>query len=625
MTRPLVEIDDLTIGYRSGAKFADVLKSVSLPIHQGESLGLVGESGCGKSTLAFALLGYLRPGSVVRSGEVRLEGEDLFSLTPKPLRQIRGGRVALVAQDASQSLTPTMRVGAQVLETLKLHTELGSGEARNRVVEILDQVNLPDPVAISRRFPHELSGGQKQRVAIAVALAADPEMLVLDEPTTGLDATTQARVLDLLEGIRGRTGAAMVYVSHDLGVISRACDRMAVMYAGEVAEMGAAGDIFARPSHPYPRGLIASIPRVSEPGLPPSLPGQPPVPGERPKGCAFVSRCPFADEKCETLAPTLQRISGKAQGEAGTPHFARCHYSERVASSPPPRATRPPSADKRWDSEEALLLEIQDLEAIYASPGVSAALRRLRGSTKETPVLSNIDLDIRRGETLALVGESGSGKSTLARIVAGLQSPSGGRLRFGGEPLSPHVERRSPQTRRKIQLIFQDPDSSLNPRHTVRDILERPLRLFFGLSRKQRGECVSRLLKQVRLSARHAERYPGQLSGGEKQRVAIARAFAAEPDLIICDEVVSALDVSVQAAVLELLAELQAERSVAYLFITHDLAVVRAVADRVAVLNEGRLCETGPTEEIYAPPRHPYTESLLSAALEPASPRGNWT
>jgi len=614
MKQELVQVDRLTIGYRSRqGQMVDVLRNVSLVMSKGETLGLVGESGCGKSTLGLALLGFLRPGGRLRAGTVCFDGVDLFGLTSEELEQFRGKRVALIPQNAGQSLTPTIRVGAQIAEPLMLHLGYDQAAARDRVVELLRLVHLPQPAAMAERYPHELSGGQLQRVIIAMALAGVPELLILDEPTTGLDVTTQAHILALLREIREQTGTAMLYISHDLGLIARVSDRVAVMYAGEIVEDGLATEVFGQPTHPYARGLLASIPRLTESSLPQSMPGRPPAPGEHEVGCAFAPRCPLAGEACTTVDPTFKMTNHDGK----TPHLVRCHHWKRVVAAKVSGQVQDSRARAKHIVEAEPLIELSEVDITYAKRGFGAYLRRLRGEPEPPRTVSDITLTIHRGETLALVGESGSGKSTIARTIAGLLPPCAGRLGFEEHDLTRVVERRPADLRRRIQLIFQNPDASLNPRHTVRQILDMPLCLYFDLSREQRFEQSVSSLERVRLSSPYIHRFPGQMSGGEKQRVAIARAFAAEPDMVLCDEVTSSLDVSVQAAVLHLLADLQAERGVAYLFISHDLAVVHAIADQVAVLYQGQLCEVGPVEQIYAPPYHPYTETLLAAVPEP--------
>ena len=608
MNEPLVEVNDLTIGYRNRqGQIVKVLREVSLVIQRGGALGLVGESGCGKSTLGNALLGHLRSGSQMQAGTVRFEGVDLFDLTPEELQELRGGRIALIPQNAAESLTPTMRIGAQIVEALRFNRGLARAEARTLAMELLGQVRLPQPEEMFTRYPHELSGGQQQRVAIAKALAGEPELLVLDEPTTGLDVTTQAHLLDLLTEIVAQLDTAMLYISHDLGVIARVSDRVAVMYAGEIVEVATVADIFARPTHPYTRGLLASIPRLTMAGIPKAMPGQPPTPGEHGAGCSFTPRCSFADGTCETVAPTLDAAAQPGQ-------LVRCHHWQTVAKIEFSQELQQAfhKAVRKVEPEPAV--ELAGVEIAYTRQGL---IQRLRGLPEPPATVSDITLTVHKGETLALVGESGSGKTTIVRTIAGLMLPRMGSLKFKDYDLNVGVDRRPLELRQQIQLIFQNPDASLNPRHTVAEILDQPLRLYFNLNRSQRRERSMELLERVRLAPHYRLRYPGQLSGGEKQRVAIARAFAAEPQLVLCDEVTSALDVSVQAAVLDLLADLQAERGVTYIFIAHDLALVHAFADRVAVLYQGRLCEVGPTDQIYTPPHHPYTETLLAAAPKP--------
>jgi peptide/nickel transport system ATP-binding protein len=614
MSQALAHIDGLTISYRTRqGDLADVVRKVSLDMGPGEALGLVGESGCGKTTLGLAMLGFLRPGGQLRAGRVHFDGIDLFNLNLKELQALRGKRVALIPQNAGQSLTPTMRAGAQIAEALTLHRGLGESEARGRVVELLDQVHLPQPAEMAGRYPHELSGGQVQRVVIAMALAGEPELLILDEPTTGLDVTTQAHILELLRELQAQTGMAMLYVSHDLGAIARVSHRVAVMYAGQIVEDGPATRVFGEPTHPYARGLLASIPRLSESVLPQAMPGRPPAPGEHVLGCAFTVRCPYADKTCTETDPEPRSF----WDDSGAPRMVRCHHWQRIAASETLGQPREVRIRAKGAIGQEPLIELTEVNITYAKRGLNAFLRRLRGQHEPPDTVSGITLTVHRGETLALVGESGSGKTTIARTIAGLLPPRAGQLWMAQEDLSRIVEKRPSELRRRVQFVFQNPDASLNPRHTVSQILDMPLRLYFKLGRGQRLERSVNTLRRVRLSSSFVHRFPGQMSGGEKQRVAVGRAFVAEPDVVLCDEVTSALDVSVQAAVLNLLAELQAERGVAYLFISHDMAVVRAIADRVAVLYQGRLCELGPVELIYAPPYHPYTETLLAAVPEP--------
>jgi peptide/nickel transport system ATP-binding protein len=602
----LIRVRDLCIGFtaRDGSTLP-VLRNITLDVRRGESVGLVGESGSGKSTLALAMMGYLKRGLRVIGGTAVFDDQDMFALTRPELERIRGGRLALIPQNSGQSLTPSLRIGAQIAEALRLHAALPVAEHPARVIRLLEQVRLPDPGAMALRYPHELSGGQQQRAAIAMALAGEPEALLLDEPTTGLDVTTQAHILELLRDLARGTGLAMVYVSHDLGAIAQVCDRVAVLYAGEVVLEGATRQVLRDPAHPYARALLASIPRLSDPRLPMALDGLPPAPGKAGQGCAFVDRCAIAAGMCHRARPDLSLLASGAR--------VRCHLPDAVGS-PPTQATG--ACELRRTDGGQDLLTLRDLSISYARTGVVDQL--LRRAPTAPPTVDGIAVQLARGETLGLVGESGSGKSTILRAIAGLVAPQGGEIALAGDgALPPLVDHRRPDQLRRIQLIFQNPDESLNPRQTVAEILAQPLQLYFGLSSDALHRRSVELLEAVRLGAHYLDRLPGQLSGGEKQRVAVARAFAAEPDIVLCDEVTSALDVSVQAAVLDLLDRLRRSHGTAYVFVSHDLAVVRALSDRVAVLYQGRLCEIGPSAAVYAAPSHPYTEVLLGAVLEP--------
>ncbi len=599
---PMLDVDNFTLGYTNAeGRLVSVLRNVSLQVAPGEALGLVGESGCGKSTLALAMMAFLRSGSQVQNGAIRFHDQDLFALKPQLLQSLRGGRIGLIPQNAGQSLTPTLKIDAQLYEALKLHSDLPRSQWRQRAIELLQQVRLPAPEAMLERYPHQLSGGQQQRVAVAMALAGQPELLILDEPTTGLDVTTQAHILELLRTLRQELDMAMVFVSHDLGAVARISDRIAVMYAGEVIELGSSREVLLQPTHPYTRALLNAIPRLDAEGLPPSLPGYPPKVGSITRGCAFASRCPHAQPICSNQDAPLAALSG---------HQVRCHLAGEL---------KRPTSDSKvvplpvQSSEESLLM-LEQVQISYHRPGLMDTLLQ-----RPDPVatVDGIDLQLKKGETLALVGESGSGKSTIMRAISGIHPARNGQIRLKQDDLNLPVEQRSKALKRRVQMIFQNPDASLNPRHTVFEILQQPLRLYFGLNHDACREKAAELLSLVRLAPHYLDRLPGQLSGGEKQRVAIARCFAGDPDLILCDEVTSALDVSVQAAVLKLLKELQQQRGVTYLFIAHDLAVVKAIADQVAVLYQGRICQIGPVSEVFSGHHHPYTRTLLNAVLEP--------
>ncbi|MDA0961399.1 MAG: dipeptide ABC transporter ATP-binding protein [Proteobacteria bacterium] len=606
MTIPVIDIRDISIGFtaKSGA-ILPVLRNIDLTVAEGESVGIVGESGSGKSTLALASMGFLKRGLRLLDGSVAFRGEDMFSLTRTELEKIRGGELALIPQNSGQSLTPTLRIGAQLIEALRLHSSVPASEHAAKAVELLGQVRLPDPKAILSRFPHELSGGQQQRVAVAIALAGEPHALLLDEPTTGLDVTTQAHILELLRDIARERSMAMVYVSHDLGAIARVCDRVVVMYAGEVVLEGTTRQVLKTPAHPYARGLLASIPRLADHHLPVALDGRPPAPGGAGTGCSFVDRCPLAQDCCRAERPALATLPG---GE-----LARCFYADKAAEM---LLSETGAVPVELKSDGPPALQLDDLSISYHQPGLFDKL--LGRAETRVATVDDISITVHRGETLGLVGESGSGKSTILKSVAGLLPPAGGNITVaGGEKLAPVAENRRPEHLRSIQLIFQNPDDSLNPRQTIAEILEQPLRLYFGLTGQALYDRSIEILNRVRLGGHYLARLPNQLSGGEKQRVAIARAFAADPELVLCDEVTSALDVSVQAAVLDLLNELKEKQGTTYIFVSHDLAVVKALSDRVAVLYQGRLCEIGPSDQVYTTPSHPYTEVLLGAVLEP--------
>jgi len=600
MSAALLEVENLSIG-TAGRNGALIVDDVSFSLAPGDTLGIAGESGCGKSTLLLALMGVARSGLVRRAGACRFDGLSLFDASEQQLERIRGGKLALIPQNAGLALTPTMRIGEQIDEALQLHGDLAAPARRARIVELLDAVHLPTPAALVSRYPHELSGGQLQRVAIAMALAAEPALLLLDEPTTGLDVTTQLGILDLLGELRRRTGVAMVCVSHDLGVIARLSDRMMVMYAGQAIEMAPAAELLRNPAHPYARALIASIPRLTIGAIPASIPGRPPAPGEAPPGCRFAPRCPKVQPVCRRDMPLLHERPPGAS--------VACHFPDAG-----PLALQTPAADRaRIDATVPPLLTIDRLEVTYERTGLFGGHR-----ADATRAVDDVSLELRPGEILGLVGESGSGKSTILRCVAGLWPMLGGDIVFGpDQSLDRPAAQRDRSVLRAIQLVFQNPDASLNPRQTVREILAQPLRLYFNPDRRELAERTSAALRDVRLDDSYLDRYPAQLSGGERQRVAIARAYAAEPDILLLDEVTSALDVSVQASILQLIRELSRTRGTACILVSHDLAVVQALADRIAVLYRGKLVEVGPARETCQAPTHAYTKTLIAAVLEP--------
>ena len=596
MSKPVLDVAGLTVAFRRReGRLATVVSDVSFSLLAGRLTGLAGESGSGKSTAVLTAMGYRMAGSVVLAGTSRLDGIDLLAASPDALRHHWGRIIAYVAQDASQSLDPLIKIGGQLAEPQRLHLGLTGLELKQRSVQLLEEVGIPDPELALGRYPHQFSGGQQQRIALAIAMSCRPRALVLDEPTTGLDVTTQAQVLGLIRRLVRDTGTAAVMISHDLTVLATVCDELSIMYGGEIVERGSAAGIYASPRHPYSAALIDAVPRVDEALLVVGIPGLPPAEVDTER-CSFAPRCRFVESRCHEKHPLLASI------EPG--RLVRCLRADELG----PISSRRLVVDRpEWITQPQSLLQVNDVVCAY--PGRRAV-----------NVVAGVSLTVDAGETVALVGESGCGKSTLLRAVAGLHSPRSGTIEFSGKSLAARAVRRPPTVRRQLQIVFQDPHSSLNPRHRIGDILGRPLELFRpDLGRRERTARVGELLEEVRLDRALVDRYPHQLSGGQKQRVALARAFAAEPELILCDEVVSALDVSVQASILELLVGLARLKRTALLFVTHDLAVVHAIADRVYVMRSGAIVEEGEAAEIFGHPREEYTRTLLAAVPRPTT------
>jgi peptide/nickel transport system ATP-binding protein len=599
--RTALELRGLSVGYlQPDGGVNPVVWDVDLTLERGTIQGLAGESGCGKSTTALAAIGYRGGGVEISGGTSVIDGTDLLSLPTSKLRSFWGRRVAYVPQGASASLAPAMTVGAQLAEPLTTHLGLRGDDLRRRQVELFEQVGLPSPDAALRRYPHQFSGGQQQRITLAMALACNPSVLILDEPTTGLDVSTQARISKLLKRLVAEFDIAALYVSHDLTLLADIADRVAVMYGGQVVEEASARTIAARPSHPYTQALMSAVPDARRPRALRGIPGRPPLSVQMTE-CPFAPRCPYAIDACREANPPRVTV--------GPDHTARCIRVAAVQAVP---LTVNPIALGEV-TRAASILEVDDVWCEYGSRGGRAT------------VVKGVSFAIAHGETLGIVGESGSGKSTLLRAIAGLHRPSAGAVRYEGDALAPLAVKRPRETRRDIQIVFQNPDSSLNPRQTVMQIVARPIRLFRPDVKGAAEEAeVRSLLEAMKLPASLLYRYPGELSGGQKQRVAIARAFASRPRLLLCDEVTSALDVSVQATILELIAELSRTSHTAVAFVSHDLAVVRTVAHRALVLQHGEVCETGETGELFAHPTHPYTRELIQsipgAAAEPQGP-----
>ena len=592
---PVLDVRGLTVGYAAhGREPAIVVKDVSFSLEPGRILGLAGESGCGKSTAALAAIGFRAPGAVRIAGSALLGAVDLLAASPATLQRIWGREVAYVAQDAAGALNPLMRIERLLAEPLALHSGLSDVPRRRRSLELLASVGLPDPESALRRYPHQFSGGQQQRIALAIAMACTPRLLVLDEPTTGLDVTTQAQITRLITRLVEESETATLSISHDLALLATMCHDIAIMYAGEIVERAPAADVYARPRHPYSAALLDAVPTVDEDRAVVGIPGLPP-PRVIDDACAFAKRCRFVLDECRVAHPELTLV------ESG--HEARCLRAHELGIIP---ARRGDALRRGYLSSAGPLLEVRDLRCYY----------------RKTLAVDGVSFTVAPGETLAIVGESGSGKSTTLRAIAGLHAPDRGSIEFRSHTLAARAVDRPREVRRAIQLVFQNPDSSLNPRHTISTILERPIALFFPeLGRAARRERALELLADVRLDGELLEKYPQQLSGGQKQRVALARAFATAPEIILCDEVVSALDVSVQASILELLGQLARDHSTAVVFVAHDLAVVRTIADRVCVMRAGTIRETGAAASVFTHPTDEYTRELLAAVPRPDSTR----
>ncbi|HEY7732002.1 MAG TPA: ABC transporter ATP-binding protein [Gaiellaceae bacterium] len=591
---PALELRDLEIAYRVRGRDREVVRGISFTVGKQQSYGLVGESGCGKSTVALAAVRYLPRNGRVTAGSLQVAGRDVLALGGEQLRGYHRDVVSMVYQNPGSALNPTIRVGKQVTEVFALRGVRGA-DARERALAILREVRIADPEQVLRRYPHQLSGGMQQRVVIAMALATDPSLLILDEPTTGLDATVEAEVIDLIAELQDRHHTAVLFISHNLALIRKTCQNVGVLYAGELVEEGPTEEILQNPRHPYTVGLLRCLPRGGvrkDSRRLDTIRGFLPAIGEHLPGCVFVHRCGLAQPVCATEKPVDTPV--------GASHRSRCHFHERAQQLPHDTegaAVAPVAVDRATTP----LLRVDDLTKTFRQEG------------HEIKALAGVSAVLWAGETLGLVGESGSGKTTFARTLLGIVEPTSGTVEVDGRPLPPTLGSRSSDDVAALQIVFQNPDSALNRRHTVRRMLKRTLaklaRVSGGAAEARAGELV----EAVRLPERALSARPTGLSGGQKQRVAIARAFAGEPRLVVCDEPTSALDVSVQAAILNLLVDLQGSHRTSYVFISHDLGVVRYLSDRIAVLYLGRLMELGPAATVFEPPHHPYTEALLSA------------
>lgn len=611
---PVLRLEDVAISYETRYGDVEAVREVSFDVHRATTFGVVGESGCGKSTVAFGIVDFLGANGKIVGGSIKFQGRELVGRSQEELRKLRGDQIAMVYQDPMQALNPSVNIGDQLAEVLIVHRRIPKEEAWTRSIKMLDRVYMPDSANVMDRYPHQISGGQQQRVVIAMALLNNPALLIMDEPTTALDVTVEAVVLDLIEDLKRDFDTAIVYITHDLGVVARVCNYVGVMYAGEMVETGPVEAIYDNPLHPYTQGLMRCVPKLGttkEGSRLYPIRGRVPAPKDRPKGaCIFAPRCDYVTDRCRNEGPKLREIEPN--------HQTRCFYSEEIdAGAWEPPAGLVPELAPVSEGKEEDILQIANLKTYYEQASKSVLSLFGLGEKQYVKAVDDVSVSVPASKTLGIVGESGCGKSTLAKTIVGLESPIDGKAEFLGFDISLPVSKRDMNLIQELQMVFQNPDSTMNPSYTVGQQIGRPLRRFKSVPSDKIHDEVVRLLNAVRLDGSYYRRLPRQLSGGEKQRVGIARAFASRPELVLCDEPVSALDVSVQAAVLNLLLEIQREYGTTMMFIAHDLSVVRFFSDYVAVMYLGHIVEMGPAEAIYAPPYHPYTEALLSAVPIP--------
>jgi len=611
----VLEVDNLQISYETRKGDVEAIQGVSFKVGEGETVGLVGESGCGKSTIAFGIVNFLGSNGKIVDGSIRFQGNELVGRSQEELKELRGDRIAMVFQDPMQALNPSLRLGEQLAEVLTCHRDISQAEAWEKSIQMLKRVNMPDVANVMTRYPHQISGGQQQRIVIAMAMLNNPALLIMDEPTTALDVTVEAAVLDLLEELKQDFNAANIFITHNLGVVARVSDYLCVMYAGQMVESGPLVEIFRNPRHPYTMGLLACVPRLGDSKLESSLQpirGRVPPPVARSKTeCIFAPRCDYVTEDCRKARPGFTQITSA--------HQARCIYALEIEdrARTKKRSKAPEEAPQQIEAPKEDLLSFENLKVYYPQESNSVVSLFGLGEKKFVKAVDDVSVRIAKGRTLGVVGESGCGKSTLVKGIIGLEPVTSGAVEFMGFDASQPVSGRDTKLIQEMQMVFQNPDSTLNPSYSVGFQIARPIKRFKTVPRNQVKSEVIRLLKAVRLPATYYERLPRQLSGGEKQRIGIARALASRPDLIICDEPVSALDVSVQAAVINLLLEIQQVFGSSMIFIAHDLSVVRFFSDDIAVMYLGQIVEIGPADAIYTPPYHPYTEALLSAVPIP--------
>ena len=603
----VLSVRDLATRFDTQRGTVRAVEQVSFDVRRGETLALVGESGSGKSVTAMSLMRLVRPPGKVIAGTVELNGRELLGLPESEMRKVRGGGISMISQDPMSSLNPVMRIRTQLEEAMLAHGKFTGPAARDRAIDLMRRVGIPDPEARLADYPHAFSGGMRQRVMIAIALANQPDVIVADEPTTALDVTIQAQILELLGELNRDLGTAIILITHNLGVVARSCQRVAVMYGGRIVEQASAQELFARPQHPYSRALLAATPHLAADRDVPLVPieGRPPDLIAPIPGCAFAPRCDVAEQRCHDEQPHLFEASGRTW---------ECSVAGPDGVLPP---SAPPAGSATGSTVPRSAVPLLTVEALVKTFPVKRRAGRLRRATVEIRAVDGVDLTIAPGETVGLVGESGCGKSTVARALLGIDPPTAGRITFDGRDAGALAGKELRRFRSHVQLVFQDPMSSLNPRLTIGAAIAEPLvvrNIAHGDGAKRR---VAELLELVGLDPEVASRYPHEFSGGQRQRVVIARALAVNPRLIVCDEAVSALDVSLQAQIVNLLQGLQRDLGLAYLFIGHDLATVRHISHRILVMYLGQVVESGPSELLTANPQHPYTASLLSAVPEP--------
>lgn len=606
-TDPILDVKNLTVTYSTEQGPVYTVRNISLQIAAGEIYGLVGESGSGKSTLARAIVRYLADNGQICSGSIKLGDTDLLALPMSKMKKIWGSRITMVHQDPAAAINPSITIGEQIAEVAREHLHMSSSKAKAKALEMLRKMRMPDPESVAKRYAHQLSGGMLQRVVIAIALTTSPQLLIMDEPTTSLDVTTEAAILDLIRELLTEYEMAVLFITHNLGVVANICNRVGVMYAGEIMEEGSVQQVFNNKLHPYTRGLLGCLPKVTNDKRNVSLsaiPGYIPRMMQLPSGCIFGPRCKLVEDECRAKRPS--------QFEAEAGHLITCHRWKDLQSDPGLLMDAQHIRDIDKHEEGPSIFTASNIKKYFdvSTNGFASPFKPIRTEIK---AVDDVSVGVRGGFTLGVVGESGCGKTTFARCIAGLEEATSGEMKLEGELIPYSVAKRTSEQKKKIQMVFQNPDASLNPHYTIGESVSRPYVLMGGLSKEEIRKRVRELFKAVNLPEDYIDRLPHELSGGEKQRIGIARALASEPTMILCDEPLSSLDVSVQAALINLLIKLQDSRKISYLFISHDLAAVRYISDWVAVMYLGRICEIGSSEDVFMPPYHPYTEALLSA------------